>query len=96
MAEKKQVACPVSVATATIIGVCIGVVLLIIGVATTTAEAIWAVVVITPLALFSGGLLLKEENSSLRLGMFVVAAVILLSYALTAFSMAIGGTLGGW
>ena len=65
MEEKKQVTIPaICLATVLLIGVAIGVLLLVIGAATETNGAIYASLIITPLALLSGGFLLKEESNT--------------------------------
>ena len=91
MGEKKQVTIPLSLGAALLLGVAIGVLLLIIGAATETSGAVYAGVIITPVALFSGGFLLKEENSNVRLGMLIAGGLFLVYVAVQAFSEALGG-----
>ena len=87
MEEKKQVTIPaISLAAALLMKVAIGVLVLVIGAATETNGAIYAGLIITPLALLSSGFLLKEENSSVRISMLEFGGLFLLSVLIWALT----------
>ena len=72
-----------------IIGITIGLLALIIGVATDTPESIYAGLLITPLSLFGGGLLMRSQNSAVSLGMFIAGGLMMTYIAGYAFSRAL-------
>ena len=88
MEEKKEVTIgSISLARALLIAVAVGVLLLVIGADTETSGLVDAGLIISSVALFSGGFLLKEENSNVRLGMLIAGGLILMSFGAAALSL---------
>lgn len=92
MEEKKQVTVSMNLGMALLIGVALGILLLIIGAATDTSGSVYAGLIITPLALFAGGFLMKEENNVVRLGMLLAGALFFVYVAAVALGQAISGS----
>jgi hypothetical protein len=74
--------------TMVFVGIAVGLLACIIGAATRTSEAMYAGVFIIPLSLFGGGLLLKEQNSTISLGMLIAGGLVIIFVAGYAFSWA--------
>lgn len=86
---KKQVTVSLNLSVLLFLVVVIGVLLTILGAANDSEGTVYAGLIITPLALFAGGFLLKEENGTVRLGMLIAAGLILGLAVPSAFGLAI-------
>lgn len=86
---KKQVTVSLNLNVLLFLVVVIGVLLTILGAANDSAGTVYAGLIITPLALFAGGFLLKEENNMVRLGMLIAAGLFLGLAASSAVGLAI-------
>ncbi len=93
MQEKKQVTVSLNLGMVLLIWVAVGILLLIIGVATETSGSVYAGLIITPLALFAGGFLMKEENNVVRLGMLLAGALFFVYLAAVALGATVRGSL---
>jgi hypothetical protein len=71
------------------VGIAVGLLACIIGAATKTPEALYAGVFITPISLFGGGFLLKEQNSTASLGMLIAGGLVIIFVVGYSFSWAI-------
>ena len=77
MEQKEQVGIAINLSMAIMIGVALGIVLIVIGVATESEGTYYAGIAIATLSLFGGGFLLKEENHFVRLGLLLAGGLLL-------------------
>jgi len=79
MEQKQPVGIAVNLGLILLVGVMLGIVLIVIGLGVGNGNkgVYLAGVAISTLALFAGGLLQKEENNVVRLGLFLAGAIIL-------------------
>ncbi len=75
-------------------GIVVGLLALIIGAATKTPEALFAGVFITPVSLFSGGLLLNRADTTVRLGMLIAGGLAMFGIGGYAYMWA--GSIISW
>lgn len=94
MEGKKEVALALSPVGVALVGVFVGLLLAVIGLAIGNSEVASAGAFILPFALFAGGFLLKDENPLVRAGMFIAAGLILAQAA--ALGGSLSKALGGW
>ncbi len=86
MAKKQKQTITLSGKASLVVGVAVGLLLLIIAVATEIEGVAYAGLFVLPLTLFCGGLLLTKENTPLRVTLLVFSGLLLLSVASAALT----------